>query len=65
MAYKLTVTEHADELLEIVPQMAYIVVFSMKAEVVNVVGIFNLLKNYQRIEIILRRHYSETDYNRY
>ncbi len=65
MAYKLTVTEHADELLEIVPQMDYIVVFSMKANVVNVVGIFHLLKNYQRIEIILRRHYSETDYNRY
>ncbi|MBD5556498.1 MAG: type II toxin-antitoxin system Phd/YefM family antitoxin [Roseburia sp.] len=32
----------------IVPQMDYIVVFSMKADIVNVVGIFHQLKNYQR-----------------
>ena len=101
MAYKLIVTEHADELLDnlvhhllerlknqqaarhlldgienvyerlegntlqfplsrdaylaskgyheaIVPQMEYIVVFSMKADIVNVVGIFHQLENYQR-----------------
>lgn len=101
MAYKLSVTEHADELLDnlvhhlldrlkneqaarhlldgienvyerleenplqfplsrdtylagkgyheaTVPQMDYIVVFSMKADIVNVVGIFHQLENYQR-----------------
>ena len=101
MAYKLIVTEHADELLDnlvhhllerlkneqaarhllngienvyerleenplqfplsrdaylaskgyheaIVPQMEYIVVFSMKKDIVNVVGIFHQLENYQR-----------------
>lgn len=101
MAYKLTITEHADELLDnlihhllyrlkneqaaqhllngienvykrleenplqfplsrdthlagkgyheaIVPQMDYIVVFSMKTDIVNVVGIFHQLENYQR-----------------
>ncbi|MDE7133526.1 MAG: type II toxin-antitoxin system RelE/ParE family toxin [Lachnospiraceae bacterium] len=100
MTYKLTITEHADELLDnlmhhllyrlkneqaarhlldgienvyerleenplqfplsrdaylahkgyheaIVPQMEYIVVFSMKADIVNVVGIFHQLENYQ------------------
>lgn len=31
-----------------VPQMDYIVVFSVKADVVNVVGIFHQLENYQR-----------------
>ena len=101
MAYKLTVTEHADELLDnlvyyllerlkneqaarhlldgiesvyerleenplqfplsrdaylaskgyheaIVPQMDYIVVFNMKADIVHVVGIFHQLENYQK-----------------
>ena len=101
MAYKLAVTEHADELLDnlvnhllkrlkneqaarhlldgienvyerleenplqfplsrdaylaskgyheaIVPQMDYTVVFSMKEDIVNVVGIFHQLENYQR-----------------
>lgn len=100
MAYKLIVTEHADELLDnlvhhllyrikneqavrhllagienvyerleenplqfplsrdtylankgyheaIVPQMDYIIVFSTKADIVNVVGIFHQLENYQ------------------
>lgn len=32
----------------IVPQMDYIVVFSVKADIVNVVGIFHQLENYQR-----------------
>ena len=32
----------------IVPQMDYIVVFSMKADIANVVGIFHQLKKYQR-----------------
>lgn len=31
----------------IVPQMEYIVIFSMKANIVNVVGIFHQLENYQ------------------
>lgn len=101
MAYKLVITEHADELLDnlihhllfrlkseqaarhlldgienvykrlgenpmqfpissniylaskgyheaIVPQMSYIVVFNIKADVVNVVGIFHQSENYQR-----------------
>ena len=101
MVYKLTITEHADEMLDnlmyhllyrlkneqaarhllngiesvyerleenplqfplsrdvylaakgyyeaIVPQMDYIVVFSIKADIVNVVGIFHQLENYQR-----------------
>ena len=101
MAYKLIITEHADELLDnlvqhllerlkneqaarhlldgienvyerleenplqfplsrdaylaskgyheaIVPQMEYIVVFGIKVDVVNVVGIFHQLENYQR-----------------
>ena len=100
MAYKLTVTEHADELLDnlvchlvnrlknkqaarhlldsidivydrleinpyqyleckdtylakkgyreaVVPQMNYIVIFDVRVDVVNVVGIFHQLKNYQ------------------
>lgn len=33
---------------EIVPQMDYMVVFSIKADIVNVVGIFHQLENYQR-----------------
>ena len=32
----------------IVPQMEYIVVFSIKADIVNVVGILHQLENYQR-----------------
>ena len=101
MAYKLAITEHADQLLDnlmhhllyrlkneqaarhlldgienvyerleenplqfplcrdaylaskgyreaIVPQMEYIAVFSIKADIVNVVGIFHQLENYQR-----------------
>ncbi len=32
----------------IVPQMKYVVIFSIKADVVNVVGIFHQLENYQR-----------------
>ena len=32
----------------IVPQMDYIVVFSIKADIVNVVAIFHQLENYQR-----------------
>ena len=32
----------------IVPQMEYIVVFSMKADIANVVGIFHQQENYQR-----------------
>lgn len=101
MAYKLTVTEHADELLDnlvyhllyrlkseqaarhlldgienvyerleenplqfplsrdmylaskgyheaIVPQMNYVVVFNMKEDAVNVVGVFHQLENYQK-----------------
>ncbi|MDE5598713.1 MAG: type II toxin-antitoxin system RelE/ParE family toxin [Lachnospiraceae bacterium] len=32
----------------IVPQMEYIVIFSIKADIVNVVGIFHQLENYQR-----------------
>ena len=32
----------------IVPQMDYIVVFSMDADIVNVVGIFHQLESYQR-----------------
>ncbi len=32
----------------IVPQMDYIVVFSIKTDIVNVVGIFHQLENYQK-----------------
>ena len=32
----------------IVPQMEYIVIFSIKADIVYVVGIFHQLENYQR-----------------
>lgn len=32
----------------IVPQMDYIVVFSIKADIVNVVGVFHQLENYQK-----------------
>lgn len=32
----------------IVPQMDYIVVFRVKADIVNVVGIFHQLENYQK-----------------
>ena len=32
----------------IVPQMEYIVIFSIKADIVNVVGIFHQLENYKR-----------------
>ena len=32
----------------IVPQMEYIVIFSIKEDIVNVVGIFHQLENYQR-----------------
>ena len=32
----------------LVPQMDYIVVFSIKADIVSVVGIFHQLENYQR-----------------
>lgn len=101
MAYKLIVTEHADELLDnlvyhllyqlkneqaarhllngienvyerleknplqfplcrdtylaskdyheaIVPQMDYMIIFNIKADIVNVVGVFHQLENYQR-----------------
>ncbi len=101
MAYKLVITEHADELIDklvyhllyrlkneqaakhlldgidnvydrlesnpeqfpisrdtflakkgyheaVVPQMDYMIVFSIKSDVVNVVGIFHQLENYQR-----------------
>lgn len=94
MAYKLNVTEHADELLDnlmyyliyrlknkqaakhliydrlevnpfqfadcrdaylakkgyreaVVPQMNYIIIFDVRDDVVNVVGIFHQLENYQ------------------
>lgn len=32
----------------IVPQMDYMIVFNMKADTVNVVGVFHQLENYQR-----------------
>lgn len=32
----------------VVPQMDYMLVFSVKADVVNVVGVFHQLENYQR-----------------
>ncbi len=32
----------------IVPQMDYIVIFSLKADVVNVAGVFHQLENYRR-----------------
>ena len=45
MVYKLVVSEHADELL--VPQMDYIVIFDVREDTVNVVGVFHQLENYQ------------------
>ena len=73
MAYKLTITEYADELLDnlmyhllyqlkneqaarhlldgiesVYERLEDIIVFSMKADIVNVMGIFHQLENYQR-----------------
>ena len=45
MVYKLVVIEHADELLD--PQMDYIVIFDVREDTVNVVGVFHQLENYQ------------------
>ena len=45
MVYKLVVLEHADELLD--PQMDYIVIFDVREDTVNVVGVFHQLENYQ------------------
>lgn len=40
MAYKLNVTEHADELLELL-------FFDIRGDIVNVLGIFHQLESYQ------------------
>ncbi len=32
---------------QVVPQMDYVVIFDVRAEVVNVVGVFHQLENYQ------------------
>ena len=45
MVYKLVVSEHADELLD--PHMDYIVIFDVREDTVNVVGVFHQLENYQ------------------
>ena len=45
MVYKLVFSEHADELL--VPHMDYIVIFDVREDTVNVVGVFHQLENYQ------------------
>lgn len=46
MAYKLIISEHADQLLD-VSQMNYVVVFDINDDCVNILGVFHQLENYR------------------
>ena len=74
MAYRLNITEHANDLLDnilyylilqfplsrdtylaskgyyeaVIGQMNYTIVFNIKADVVNILGIFHQLENYRK-----------------